>query len=168
MKNTKKLLTWILVAVLVVLTVVLVACVDKPQPVELTDLKLPELKNNQMAVIIKNGENNYTSYTVTLGKGGTDATTAEGVIQYLHDEVGLQLTWVDGDYGKFLTAIGGAKVVKLNEYVMVMTSVEKDKGNWAGVDTYVVDGVTIVSSQVGVTEMTVEPGAIIYFEIATF
>lgn len=168
MKNTKRLLTWILVAVLIVSTVVLVACVDKPEPVQLTDLKLPELKDNQMAVIIKNGEGNYTSYTVTLGKGGTDATTGEGVIQYLHEVAGLELTWTDGEYGKFLTAIGGAKVVAANEYIMVMTTVEKDKGNWAGVETRVVDGVSIVYSQVGVSEMTVEAGAIIYFEIATF
>ena len=168
MKNTKRLLTWILVAVMIVLTVALVACVDKPQPVELTELTLPKLKDNQMAVIIKNGDNDYTSYVVTLGKGGTDATTAEEVIQYLHDEAGLEVTWEEGAYGKFLTAIGGAKVVQANEYVMVMTSVEKDKGNWAGVDTYIVDGVSIVYSQVGVTEMSVESGAVIYFEIATF
>ena len=168
MKKTKRLLTWILVAVLIVLTVAFSACVDKPEPVQLTDLKLPELKDNQMAVIIKNGEGDYTSYTVTLGKNGTDATTAEGVLQYLHEEAGLELTWADSDYGKFLTAIGGAKVVQANEYVMVMTTVEGDKGNWAGVDTYVVDGVSIVYSQVGVSDMTVEPGAIIYFEISTF
>ena len=168
MRNTKRLLTWILVAVLIVTTVALVACVDKPEPVQLTDLKLPKLKNNQMAVIVKNGESNYTSYTVTLGDGGTDATTAEGVIQYLHDEAGLEVTWSDSEYGKFLTAIGGAKVVAANEYIMVMTTVEKDKGNWAGVETRVVDGVSIVYSQYGVSEMTVEAGAIIYFEIATF
>ena len=168
MKHTKRLLTWILAVVLVVLTLALVACVDKPEAVHLTDLKLPQMGDNQMAVIIKNGGNDYTSYVVTLGKGGTNATTAEGVIQYLHDQSGLELTWSNGEYGKFLTVIGGAKVVAANEYVMVMTSVQKDKGNWAGVQTYVVDGVSIVYSQVGVSEMTVEAGAVIYFEIATF
>ncbi|MCH5157261.1 MAG: hypothetical protein J1G02_05235 [Clostridiales bacterium] len=169
MKNTQRLLTWILVAVMIVVsTVALVACVDKPEPTELTELTLPKLKDNQMAVIIKNGDNDYTSYVVTLGKAGTDATTGEGVIDYLCAEVGLEVIWEDSTYGKYLTAIGGAKVVKANEYVMIMTSVEKDKGNWAGVDTYVVDGVSIVYSQVGISEMSVEAGAIIYFEIATF
>lgn len=168
MKKTQRLLTWILVAVLVVLSVALVACVDKPTPKQLTELSLPKLKDNQMAVIIKNGDNDYTSYVVTLGEDATDATTAEGVIQYLHDEAGLYLDWQESAYGKYLNGIGGARVVQANEYVMVMTSVENDKGNWAGVDTYVVDGVSIVYSQVGVSEMTVEAGAIIYFEIATF
>ena len=168
MKNTKRLLTWILVAVVIVSTVALVACVKKPEPVQLTELKLPELQDNQMAVIIKNGDGDYTSYVVTLGKGGCNATTGEGVLEYLSEVSGLYLDWQESTYGKFLNGIVGAKVVAANEYVMVMTSVEKDKGNWAGVDTYIVDGVAIVYSQVGVTEMTVEPGAIIYFEIATF
>ena len=167
MKNTKRLLTWILVAVLVVLAVALVACVDKPQPVELTELKLPELKNNQMAVIIKNGENNYTSYVVTLGKGGSNATTAEEAIQYLHDEVDLYLDWQDGAWGKFLNGIGGAKPQSSNEWVTVLTNDSEFQDNASAYKiVYTVGEVTLVSAKVGVTELAVKAGTIIYFEVA--
>ena len=166
MKNTKRLLTWILVAVLIVTTVVLVACVDKPQPVALTDLELPILKDNQMAVIIKNGENDYTSYTVTLGKGGTDATTAEGVLQYLHEQSGLYLDWQQSSYGKYLNGIGGAKPASSSEWVTVLTS-DKEFQDTASAYSikYTVGDVTLVSATVGVTDLTVKAGTIIYFEV---
>ena len=166
MKNTKRLLTWILVAVLVVLTVALVACVDKPKPVELTELSLPKLKNNQMAVIIKNGDNDYTSYVVTLGNGGTNAETCEGVIQYLHDETGLFLDWQEGSFGKFLNGIGGAKPQSSSEWVTVLTNDSEFQDNESAYKiTYKVDDVTLVSAKVGVSDLTVKAGTIIYFEV---
>ena len=169
MKTQKRLLTWILVAVLVVTALALVACVDKPRPVQLTELKLPELKDNQMAVIIKNGDNDYTSYVVTLGTGGTDATTAEGVIQYLHDEADLTVNWTDSEFGKYLHGIGGISEDTANSaYVIVFTSVVKDQGTYAGVTTYDVGDVTIVEAGVGISSMTVEAGAVIYFEIVSY
>lgn len=168
MKNTKKLLTWILAVVFVIACFALVACDDKPQAIQLTELSMPTLKADQMAVIVKNGDKDYTSYVVTLGEKGVEATTAEDVLNYLVEQFDLKIEWQDSQYGKFITSIGGAKPTADNEYVTVLTSVEKDKGNYAGVTTYEVGDVTIVSAQVGVTEMTVEAGAIIYFEIANY
>ena len=166
MKNTKRLLTWILVAVLVVLTVALVACVDKPEPVQLTELKLPELKDNQMAVIIKNGDNDYTSYVVTLGKDGTDAKTAEEIIQYLHDETDLYLDWKESTYGKYLNGIGGAKPQSSSEWVTVLTNDSEFQDNASAYKiVYTVGEVTLVSSNVGVTDLAVKAGTIIYFEV---
>ena len=167
MKN-KRLLTWILVAVMIVVsTVTLVACVDKPEPVELTELTLPQLKDNQMAVIIKNGDNDYTSYVVTLGKGGTDATTAEEVIQYLHDEADLYLDWQDGAWGKYLNGIGGAKPKSSSEWVTVLTSDSDFQDNASAYKiVYTVGEVTLVSSSVGVTDLAIEAGSIVYFEVA--
>ena len=166
MKNTQKLLTWILVAVLVVSAVALVACVDKPTSVELTELTLPNLKNNQMAVIIKNADGDYTSYVVTLGKGGCSATTAEGVIEYLHEEADLYLDWQNGTYGKYLNGIGGAKPTSSSQWVTVLTSdVEFQDNASAYKITYTVDNVTLVSSTVGVSELAVKEGTIVYFEV---
>ena len=166
MKNTTRLLTWILVAVLIVTTVSLVACVDKPDPVQLTDLALPELKDNQMAVIIKNGDNDYTSYTVTLGKGGVDANTCQDVIEYLHKETGLYLDWQDGSWGKFLNGIGGAKPKSNGEWVTVLTNDADFQDNESAYKiTYIVNDVTLVSAKVGVTDLTVKAGTIVYFEV---
>ena len=169
MKNTKRLLTWILVAVMIVLAVALVACVDKPQPVQLAELTLPKLKDNQLAVIIKNGDNNYTSYTVTLGEGGTNATSVEGVIQYLHDEAEMALNWEDSSYGKYIHGIGGINEdTAKGAYVTVYTSVKADQSTEAGATTYQVGDVKIVAAGVGVSSMTVQAGAVIYFELVTY
>ena len=164
MKNTK-LLTWILMVVLVVCAVGLVACVEKPTPQDLTELKLPKLKDNQVAVIIKNAEKDYTSYTVALSE---DMTSVEDVLAYLKEN-GMSLDWTDSDYGKMLNSIGKAVPdFSKNEFVAFFTTVEGDKGNWAGVPTYVVEGTQIVSAGVGVSDAKVQSGAIFYFEISTY
>lgn len=168
MKN-KRLLTWILAVLMAIAAVCFAACDDKPLPTELTELVLPTMAQNQMAVILKNGEKDYTSYVVTLGAGGTDATTVEGVIDYLCKQQVLTVDWTDSQYGKMINSIG--KLVPqsgTNQFVTVLTSVTKDKGNWAGVTVYNVGDVEIVSSAVGVSSMTAEAGAVVYFEIQTY
>ena len=169
MKNTKKLLTWILVAVLIVSTVVLVACVDKPSPTQLTDLKLPDLKDNQMAVIIKNGDNDYTSYTVTLGAGGTNATTAEQVLEYLVETAQLHLDCEGEGSAKFINSIG--KVTPdsgKGEYIEIFTSNSAFYGDWAGVSEIKVDDVTLKSAAKGIYELAVVAGDVLYFQISVF
>ena len=167
--NKKRLLTWILTVLLAFCAVCFVACDDKPMASELTELVLPTMAQDQMAVIIKNGEKDYTSIVVTLGKGGVNAKTAEEVLAYLQDEGVLSVQWTDSDYGKFLSGIGKlAPDASKNEFVTVLTSVAKDKGSWAGVTTYKVGDVEIASAAVGVSELTVETSAIIYFEIQTY
>ena len=104
MKNTTKLLTWILMVVLVVCATGLVACVEKPTEKALDKLELPTLKQGQVAVIIKNGESDYTRYTVTLSE---DMTSVEDVLAYLKEN-GMYLDWTDSDYGKMLNSIGKA------------------------------------------------------------
>lgn len=169
MKNTQRLLTWILVAVLVVAAFALVACVDKPENGQLDESLLPKLEDNQMSVVIKYGDKDYAIYTVTLGQGGTSATTAEGVISYLHANAGLALDWEDSAYGKYIHSIGGISEDTANDaYVMVFTSVVADQGTYAGVPTYEWGDITIVEAGVGISFMSVEAGAVIYFEIVTY
>lgn len=169
MKQTKRLLTWILAVVLIVACFALTACVDKPTSKQLTQLTLPALRDNQMALIIKNGDSDYTSYTVTLGENGTDATTVEGVISYLHQEADLAIDWEDSAFGKYIHGIGNiTEDTACAAYVTVYTSVARDQGTYAGVTTYTVGDVTIVEAGVGVSEMTVEAGAVIYFEIVSY
>ena len=165
MKNTTKLLTWILMVVLVFLVLGLSACVEKPTPQNLTDLKLPNLRGKQVAVIIKNGENDYTAYVVNLTD---EMTTVEHVLQYLKDN-GMQLDWTSSDYGKMINSIGKLTPdASKNEFVAFFTSVQSDKGTGAGVPTYYVGGVEIVSAQVGVSDAIVRSGSVFYFEISTY
>ena len=168
MKNTKKLLTWILAVVLVCLALGLVACVEKPTPQQLTELTAPNLREGQVAVIIKNGDKDFTSYVVTLTE---QMSTVEHVLQYLKDN-GMPLDWTHSDYGKMLNGIGQlVPDASKNEFVAFFTSVASDKGNWAGVPTYELAGsspIQIVSAQVGVSSASLQSGAIFYFEISTY
>ncbi len=165
MKRTK-LLTWILtVAIIVAASMALVACVDKPQVKQLTELTLPQLDDDQMAVIIKNGEKDYTSYTVTL----TDQLkTGEDVLNYLAEKADLHVDWKESAYGKYINEIGGAKLHETNEYVAVFTSVAGDKSTEAGALSYQIGDITVVYAGKGISELSVEAGAVIYFEIVTY
>ena len=166
MKNVKKLLLCLL---LVVATLVaLVSCDDKPQPKQLTDLTLPTLKSTQVAVIIKNGENDYTSYTVSLNKIEADKVTCEDVLAYLEDEADLTLDWYDSSFGKTINGIGGISATESNQYVEVFTSNAEYQGTWAGVDKYEVGEVTLVAANYGVSGLGVAAGDVIYFELASF
>lgn len=165
MKNTRKLLTWILVAVLVVLTIALVACVDKPKTIELDDLDLPELKDDQGAIIIKNRNNTYTVHVVTVGAKGTDATTVEGVLDYLVDQGKLSYT----KDGTMLTDLANLNPDSgAHEYISLYTSVQSDWGTGAGDNAYKIGDVSVSYANYGFTQMKFEAGAVIYFEIATW
>ncbi len=163
MKLTKRLVTLALALVLVLSVFTLVACADKPTVQEVTDLTLPTLADNQVAVIIKNGEKDYTNYTVTLSD---EMEKVEDVLNYLANKLDMYLDWQESNYGKYLNGIGGAKPSQANEFVAFYTSVESDKGNWAGVTAYTIGDVEIVSAQVGVTSAKVESGAVYYFELS--
>ena len=167
MKHTKRLLTWILAVVLVVASFALVACVDKPDAEQL-DVTLPVLADNQMVVVVKNADDGFDVYTVTLGENGTAATTAEGVLNYLQQQGRLSVEWVNGEYGKYINSIGGAVPTAANEYIEVFTSVTADMGTWAGVSSYAIGDILISSAAVGVTELGVCAGAIIYFQVSTY
>lgn len=168
MKHTKRLLTWILAVVLIIGALCLVACVEKPTPQQLTDLTAPNLKGGQVAVIIKNDDDTYTQYVVNLTE---QMTKVEHVLQYLKDN-DMPLDWTDSNYGKMINGIGTLALdATKNEFVAFFTSVQADKGNWAGVPTYTLAGNTqlqIVSAQVGVSDASVESGAVFYFEISTY
>lgn len=164
----KKFVCALLALTLVFSAIALVACVDKPAAQEVTELILPTMDKNQMAVIVKNGDKDYTNIVVTLGAGGVQAKNVQDVLEYLNAQEMLDVVLTDGQYGKFIVSIGKAVPQGDNEFVSILTSVESDKGNWAGVIKYKVGSVELVSAQVGISEMTVEAGAVIYFEIATY
>lgn len=163
MKKTR-LLTWILAVVLIVASIALVACVDKPQVTQLA-VTLPQLKDDQMAVVIKNGDDDYTCYAVTLTD---ELKTGEDVVDYLQNELALEVDWQESTYGKYVNGIGGAKVRETNEYVAIFTSVTSDKSTGADVLSYQIGDVTVAYAGVGISEMKTEYGAIFYFEIQTF
>ena len=166
MKNTQKLLTWILVVVLIVATLVLVACVDKPQTIELDNLTLPKLNDDQAVIIVRNRNDTYTLHVVTVGAKGTDATTVEGALNYLAELGKLSYT----ANGTMLDNIANLNPNSdAHEYVSLYTSVTGDWGQGASDTAYKIgDDIYVGYSQYGFKQMKFVAGAIIYFEIATW
>ena len=169
MRNAKRLSAWILAVALVVSLCVLVACVDKPQAQELTELTMPTLDKDQMAVIIKNGDKDYTSIVVTLGKSGVDAKTVEDVLAYLKKEGTVTLEWTSSEYGKYITKLGKIQPSSQNEWVAVFTSnsAEFDTSAWALSYTVPNSNVTLTTAGKGISSLSVAPGYVIYFELAS-
>lgn len=166
MKKSTKLSICILLVIVSLLS--FSACDDKPQAKQLTSLTLPELADNQIAVIIKKGDSDYQQYVVELEKLGTGANTCEQAIEYLQNKAKLAVTWQDGTYGKYLTAIGGIAEGD-GQYVFVYTTNPNFQGTWAGVSSYVIgDGVLLKEAAVGVSDLQVQAGDVIYFELGSY
>ena len=165
----KRIYKILICTLLIVATFALASCDDKPQVKHLTDLELPTLADNQSAVIIKNGDGDYTSYVVNLDKVGEANVTCEDVLAYLKDNGGLTLDWADSSYGKYVNAIGGITPdASKNQYVTVLTSNGSFQGTWAGVDEIKVGNITLKSASVGVSELGVVACDVVYFELASY
>ena len=144
-----------------------VACVDKPSAQEVTELILPTLDENQMAIIIKNGNKDYTSVTVTLGKNGVEAETVEKVLAYLKSEGTIILEWHDDQYGKTIDKLNKIQPTSQTEWVHVFTSNAAEQDVSAFAKTYTVGDVTLTTANAGVSSLSVFGGCVIYFELGS-
>lgn len=85
------------------------------------------------------------------------------VLSYLSENEGLTYTATDGGYGAYLTALGTLKESAIEgKYLYVYTSVEDDFDVSSYAMTVEYNGKTLTSSGVGISEMTVTDGAVIY------
>ncbi len=143
----------------------LCACVQKPMA-QSKQLELPTLGQNQMAVIIKNSDDLYTTYTVDLFQ---NLTTVADVLQHLSQNQGMQLDYANDLFGAYLNNVGGICPDRSqNQFVAFFTTVDSCKGNWAGVPSYDVGGTLLVSAGVGVSQAPAEAGSIAYFELSSY
>lgn len=101
-------------------------------------------------------------YTIDLSELGE----GDGLIpalDYLAENEGVSYTATDGGYGAYLTALGSLKESAAEgKYLYVYTSVESDFDVSAYAMTVEYDGVTLTSSGVGISEMSLTDGAVIY------
>ena len=107
----------------------------------------------------------YTVDLSLLGEG-------DGVIpalDYLKENRGVDYTVTDGGYGAYLTSLGTLRESAAEgKYLYVYTSVESDFDVSAYAMTVEYDGVTLTSSGVGISEMSLTDGAIIYITYITY
>ncbi len=154
MKNKRVVLTAVvLIAVMLVAMFAFTACTDDKG------------KGDVTVVIARDGD--YKEYYVDASKVEGDGALA--ALEYLKDNKGLNLVTENGSYGAYITEIGDLKPdSSKNEFISIYTSVEKDFDVSEYATTVKYDGRTLTSSGLGITSMSVEEDAIIYFEIQSW
>lgn len=153
----KRLLTWILAAVMVLLALTcLVACVDDAEPV---------LKGTATVVV---GEK---TYSVNFEKAEfTSKNTAFNLLTYLADnEKDFTFDCSFSGYGAFVNSICDAKPAEANQYVALFVSDEayKDTSAYA-LPNKTVNGVTYYYSGVGISAIKLADGLSVLFCLETF
>lgn len=153
----KRLLTWILAAVMVLLALTcLVACGDDAEPV---------LKGTATVVV---GEKTYSVNFETAEF--TSKNTAFNLLTYLADhEKDFTFDCSFSGYGAFVNSIGAVKPVEANQYVALFVSDEayKDTSAYA-LPNKTVNGVTYYYSGVGISAIKLADGLSVLFSLETF
>lgn len=156
----KKVLIICCLAVAIICT--LTCCTDKPLPVIMDNLVLPELSDNQIALIV-NKNTNYVSYVVNLDNL-PDNATATDLLQYLQDQSDLTFTLE----GTFLSEICGiVPDYTNNEYLGIYTNIDNFNNSTLG-ERCDENGIVIGSATVGVCELPLQSGKVIYVELTTW
>ena len=150
MKNFSK------VAVIVCLALALVFCAVACQP------DMPS--KGEVTIVVAPLEGEASEYKVDLSNiaegGGVVA-----ILDYLQANEDLEYEM----QGTFLNKIGVlAPNSSNNEFIAIYTSVAKDKGAFPGIEPIEYKDNSLSSAAVGVLELSVEDGAIIYFTICTW
>ena len=150
MKKTVRAL-WLIVAAAVIM-LALVSC----GPVSDT--------SGECTVVIA-GETEHV-YTVDLA--AVDISEgAYSLLKYLRDTEGVEFTATESATGAFLNTVGGI-VLGEGQYIWVWTSVEADFDASGFVEDLEYKGKTLKSAKVGISEMSVLDGAVIYIGAINF
>lgn len=107
-------------------------------------------------------------FTVDLGKVEiTDG--AMSILEYLKNEGELDYEATDGAYGAYLTKVGSIEENATGgKYVGIWTSVEEDFDVSAYATTKEYKGKTLTSAGVGISQMTITDGAVIYIDYIVY
>ena len=104
-----------------------------------------------------------TTYAVNFEDAKlTTKSTAYDLLVYLNETEGLALEVDDSGYGKYLTKVGNIVNGVDNKYIYVFTSVEADFDTSGYEYTITYKGKTLTSSGVGIDQMHLQDGCIIY------
>lgn len=150
MRNIKKIF-FIIVAV-VISMYAFSACVDKDNNVSGT-----------MTVVI--AEESPVVFTVNL----SEVEINEGVVsilEYLNKTKDLQYSLERSLYGAYLTQVGGLQQAD-GSYIYLYTSVAKDMDTSMYATQIEYNGQKLMSSGLGISEMTIEKDCIIYISLMT-
>ncbi len=154
------------VAVLLLLaTICLCSCTEKiPKPS--TNLDVPTVEENKMAVIIKDSQGQYLIYMVQLND---DITNVEQLLRALAKQYNVNVVLENSSFGYNPVELADLKASTIEQtFIAFFTSVAQDQGSWAGVPSFDVDGYHIVSAGVGISQGVVQGGQVVYFELSSY
>ena len=170
MKTLKRFLVFAIATVMLVATIAFVGC-RKPDG--------SALSGSMKIVIAPEDNSTPTVFEVDLSNF-TNKDNVDDVIVYLASEGKLCYKGGYAAYGLFLEALGvpvddgsgnfiDNYIIEQDstagKYIYTYTSVEKDQNDGEYKTEKEYDGVTVIDSLNGVSAMTIEDGAIIYFAI---
>ena len=165
MKKTLKLIAFALALTLIAFSIM--ACGDDPvtdntpKTEETSTVEVGDQSSGKVVKIVVGGTKEK-AYYVDYSK----IEITEGVLsvfKYLANEGLLSYKADDTGYGAFLTEVGDLKQdAASGTYIYLYTSIESDQDVSAYATEKVWNGITLVSTGVGITSMKVENGAIIY------
>lgn len=120
----------------------------------------PQNVNGYLTVVVGGDE----EFEVDLDK--VEITEgALSVLEYLKNEGKLDYTASEGAYGAFLTKVGDVEEnAAEGKYVGIWTSVAKDFDTSAYATTKEYKGTTLTSAGVGISQLTLTDGAVIYID----
>lgn len=175
MKTLKRFLVFAIATVMLVATIAFVGC-SKPDG--------SALSGSMKIVIAPEDNSTPTVFEVDLSNF-TNKDNVDDVILYLAGEGKLCYKGGYAAYGLFLEALGVPvpaasendypsvnyiieQDASAGKYIYTYTSVEKDQNDGEYKTEKEYDGVTVIDSLNGVSAMTIEDGAIIYFAIVVW
>ena len=147
-RNLKKILSLAVLAVLA-LTVMLTSC----QPTVDTE--------GTATLVVANDSGVYT-FEIPLGEL-VEAKSAVAALDYLKGKGELDYTSAESTFGAYLTKVG--HIVENGDagiYVGIWTSVAKDADTSDYATTKIYNGTTLTASGVGISQMSLTDGCIIY------
>lgn len=143
---------------LAVLTCVLAGCVDPPDVTEL-QLSAPKLRGQQMALVVQNRDGTYTTHTVELSEG---IRTGADVLGLLAEQQRMSSVLS----GSWLQDVADLHPdAAAHEYIAVYTSRRSDWSTQAGVPTVAMDDLTLGYANVGMQELLVPAGTVLYMQL---
>ena len=121
-----------------------------------------------MTLVVINGDD-VNEYVVDLAKipSGNSSTGLMAVLDYLKDKGDITYTSQSSQYGAYLTQVNSI-VPQGNEYIAILTSVEKDMSVGAYATTMTYKGVDCKTSDFGASSMTILADCTIILTKATY
>lgn len=163
MKRTQRISLIALTLIIALLVVAMFGACANKNVIKLEGVELPELNDNQFAIVIKVADKTYEYYVLYT----ENANNLYSALEYLNANEGLELVASDGEYGKFITQIGDL-VAEGNKFIALYTSVKEEYITSAEITYFDCGGVEVATAGYGASSLTVSSKAVFYIQLEQY